>query len=407
MCRGGLEDAPLAGRAGCREVGAQVGAQIEAQLGSASRWGFLVLLAVSGCLAGPNPSRAEEPTIRVLLLEASRSLTVEAAGRQPSREARGEVRADASSLRIDGRRQQRLVMPGPGPHRIDGRRYRGAIEIEAQAGRLQVVNEVPLAAYVAGTLLGEVPESWGETVLQAQAVATRTYALHRRARAGVRAWDVEADTRGQVYLGMDGESEAAWRAVEATRDQVLTWEGEVILAAFHGTAGGRTASAEEVWGRAVPYLESVPVEGEELSPDTYWRAPVGADELGRTLATMGHPVGRPESVEIARHTPSGRSERLVIRGSQGRADVSAVELRRALGERRLRSTLFAVRSTADGFVFVGSGRGHGVGMSQWGARAMAERGADYRAILRRFYPGVRVATIRGSTTGRTATGGSW
>jgi stage II sporulation protein D len=87
--------------------------------------------------------------------------------------------------------------------------------------------------------------------------------------------------------------------------------------------------------------------------------------------------------------------------------VSAVALRRALGERRLRSTLFAVRPTTDGFVFVGSGRGHGVGMSQWGARAMAERGAHYRAILGRFYPGARVATIRGSTTGPTAAGGSW
>ncbi len=357
-------------------------------------------LALS-CFAGP--SLASEPTIRVLLLESARSTQVSAAGRSQAL----EIRAEGAGLRIDGRRHQRLEIPGPGPHRVEGRRYRGAIEIEAGSGRLQVVNEVPLAAYVAGTLLGEVPESWGETVLKAQAVATRTYALHRRARAGARGWDVEADTRGQVYLGMDGESDSAWRAVEATRDQVLTWEGELILAAFHGTAGGRTASAEEVWGRAVPYLESVPVEGEELSPDTYWRAPVGAEELGQTLAAMGHPVGRAEHVEISGRTPSGRCETLEIRGTQGRAEVSAVALRRALGERRLRSTLFAVRQTTDGFVFVGSGRGHGVGMSQWGARAMAERGAHYRAILGRFYPGARVVKIRGSAIGPTAAGGSW
>jgi len=380
---------PVAMRRGARAVVFRVGP------------GLLGLVLASGGLAAA--SRADEPTIRVLLVEAGRRLEVEAAGRSPSR----EIRADGAELRVDGRRQQRITFPGPGPHEVDGRRYRGAIEIEAGARGLRVVNEVPLAAYVAGTLLGEVPESWGETVLKAQAVATRTYALHRRARAGVRAWDVEADTRGQVYLGMDGESDAAWQAVEATRDQVLTWEGELILAAFHGTAGGRTASAEEVWGRAVPYLESVPVEGEELSPDTYWRAPIGAEELGRTLAAMGHPVGRAERVEISRRTPSGRCETLAVRGSRGHAEVSAVALRRALGERRLRSTLFAVRPSAEGFVFVGSGRGHGVGMSQWGARAMAERGADYRAILRRFYPGARVATIRGSTTGRAAAGGSW
>ena len=402
---------PVAMRLGGGEAAAPVRRAERREHGPARgvvRAGSLVGLILGlGCLATPSragePRGAEEPTIRVLLAESVRSLEVDAAGASPSL----EIQADGSGLRMAGTRRQRIVFPAPGPHRVDGRRYRGAIEVEAESGGLRVVNEVPLAAYVAGTLLGEVPESWGETVLKAQAVATRTYALHRRARAGARAWDVEGDTRGQVYLGMDGESDASWRAVEATRDQVLLWDGELILAAFHGTAGGRTASAEEVWGRPVPYLESVPVDGEELSPDTYWRAPVGADELGRTLEAMGHPVGRAEHVEIARRTPSGRCETLEVRGTRDRAEVSAVALRRALGERRLRSTLFAVRRTPDGFVFVGSGRGHGVGMSQWGARAMAERGAHYRAILGRFYPGARVATIRGSATGRTAAGGSW
>ena len=396
---------PVAMRLGGGEAAAPVGRAVRREQAPARglvRAGSLLGLIVA--LGGPaTSSRAEEPTIRVLLAEAAPSVELDAAGSSPG----VQIQPDGSALRLAGTRRQQIAFPGPGPHRVDGRRYRGSIEIEVEPAGLRVVNEVPLAAYVAGTLLGEVPESFGETVLKAQAVATRTYALHRRARAGARAWDVEADTRGQVYLGMDGESEAAWRAVEATRDQVLTWEGELILAAFHGTAGGRTASAEEVWGRAVPYLSSVPVDGEDLSPDTYWRAPVGAEELGRTLAAMGHPIGRAEHVAIARRTPSGRCETLAIRGSRGRAEVSAVALRRALGERRLRSTLFAVREAPDGFVFVGSGRGHGVGMSQWGARAMAERGAPYRAILGRFYPGARIATIRGSETGRTAAGGSW
>jgi stage II sporulation protein D len=373
-----------------------------AGLRSARRLALVLAVALVSGFGGAS-SRAEEPTIRVLLLESSHALQVDAAGRR----AGDRIEPDGSGLRVNGRREQRLELPGPGPYRIAGRRYRGAIEIDKGQAGLRVINELPVSAYVAGTLLGEVPESWGEAVLRAQAVAIRTYALHRRARAGTRAWDVEADTRGQVYLGLDGETAGAWSAVDATREQVLTWDGELILAAFHGTAGGRTASAEEVWGRAVPYLESVPVEGEELSPDTYWRVPIGADELGRTLASIGQPVGRVDHVAISERTPSGRCETLAIRGSGGRTEVSAIDLRRALGERRLRSTLFSVRNTADGFVFVGSGRGHGVGMSQWGARAMAERGANYRAILRRFYPGARLASIRGSATGLAAAGGSW
>ena len=182
---------------------------------------------------------------------------------------------------------------------------------------------------------------------------------------------------------------------------------ERILAAFHGTAGGRTASAEEVWGRPVPYLESVPVEGEELSPETYWRAPVPREDLALALARLGRDVGRVGRVEVVARTPSGRAATVRIEGSKGRAEVRAAALRRVLGETRVRSTLFDVRPTPDGVVFVGSGQGHGVGMSQWGARALAERGAGYRAILARFYPGARLVSVRGVGAGRAEAGGSW
>lgn len=348
--------------------------------------GLALALALVPGLAG-----AEEASIRVLLLDGATRVTVAPAGGKERRLGPGT----------------RLRLPGPGPHRVEGRRYRGTVGVEPGPSGLRVVNELPVDAYVAGTLLGEVHESWGEAVLQAQSVAIRTYALHRRARAGSRAWDVEADTRGQVYLGLDGESEKAWDAVRATAGQVLTWNGEVILAAFHGTAGGRTASAAEVWGREVPYLASVAVEGEELSPDTYWRAPVSAGELAAALAELGHEVGAVQRVAIAERTPSGRCASLRVSGTAGEAEVPATALRRALGERRLRSTLFDVRSTADGVVFVGSGHGHGVGMSQWGARAMAERGASYRAILGRFYPGARLVPVRRAAAVPADAGGSW
>jgi stage II sporulation protein D len=86
-----------------------------------------------------------------------------------------------------------------------------------------------------------------------------------------------------------------------------------------------------------------------------------------------------------------------VRGTEGDAELSGESLRRLLGPTRLRSTLFEVRRTADGFVFVGSGNGHGVGMSQWGARALARRGADPRQILARFYPGARIERISSQT----------
>ena len=356
--------------------------------GAAARLGAAFAVGVVACaLAVP----ASAATVRVLLLDRRESVEIEpAAGRGV------EVRIGRGELRAGGRPAGReLRFEGPGPHLVDGRRYRGAIEVSEGAEGIRVVNEVPLEAYVAGTLLGEVGAGWGAAALEAQAVATRSYALHRRAQAaravrGAGAFDVESGTLGQVYLGMDGESQVVWDAVDATRGEVLTFGGEAILAAFHGTAGGRTASAAEVWGAPLPYLVSQPVEGEEESPDTYWRTSVDADELAAALASAGRPVGRVRSVAVASRTPSGRCAALRIQGSRGAAEIPAEALRSALGEARIRSTLFAVRPVPDGFVFVGSGRGHGVGMSQWGARVMAERGADYRAILRRFYPGAEL-----------------
>jgi stage II sporulation protein D len=347
-------------------------------------------VAVAVCaLAGP----ASGATVRVLLLDRRESVQIEPAGGRPV-----EVRVGRGGMRVAGRRSGgALRLEGPGPQLVDGRRYRGAIEVLQRSEGLRVVNEVPLEAYVAGTLLGEVGPDWGTAALEAQAVATRSYALYRRARSagsmtgGLRGgFDLEAGTLGQVYLGMDGESPATWDAVDATRGEVLAFAGQAILAAFHGTSGGRTASAAEVWGEPVPYLVSQPVEGEEASPDTYWRAPVGADELTQRLARAGRPVGRVRSVAVAARSASGRCAVLRVEGSRGSAELGGEALRRLVGETRIRSTLFVVRPAGDGFVFVGSGRGHGVGMSQWGARVMAERGADYRAILRHFYPGAEL-----------------
>jgi stage II sporulation protein D len=332
--------------------------------------GFATALWIAAMAPAPASATTPSIPIRVLLLQHVSSVAVD-----------GKVRRGPGHF------------AAPGPHEVDGRRVRGSVEVIRESGGLLVVNEVPLEDYVAGTVLGEVSEGFGDAVLRAQAVAIRTYALHQRAEPHVSDYDVEAGTRSQVYLGIDGESPAALAAVDATRGQILTFQGEPILAAFHSAAGGRTATAEEVWGKDVPYLVSVGVPGEEDSPDTYWRAPFSAAEIGAALAAAGQDVGNVRDVAIAERTASGRSALVKVRGSDGTATLTGEALRRALGQTRLRSTLFEVRRTADGFVFVGSGNGHGVGMSQWGARALARRGSSYQQILARFYPGARIERI--------------
>jgi stage II sporulation protein D len=244
--------------------------------------------------------------------------------------------------------------------------------------------------YVTATLGREVYPFWHKETLKAQAVVARTYALHQMAKNAGRPFDVGAGTGSQVYGGIDAETESVRKATQKTRGEYLSFGGRPILAVYHSASGGQTATAKEVWGERVPYLISVEVPNEEDSPDTYWRTTVSRTTLERSLEPYGVAVGSIRELDIAERSPSGRATRIRIRGSKETQTVSARTLRNALGASVIRSTLYENRAAKDAFVFVGSGHGHGVGMSQWGAQAMAEDGANYREILESFYPGTNL-----------------
>jgi stage II sporulation protein D len=324
--------------------------------------------------------------IRVLLRETSAAVQVSGADGRTTRFA-----AAGAGLKVDSRTVGPVYrLHAALPMRAAGLRVRGTVEVRRAGKGLLVIAELPLEDYVAGTLGREAYRRWHPEALEAHAVVTRTYALHERALHARDPYHVRGDTGGQVYGGLDAELPEMVRATRATRGQFLAFGGSPILAVYHSAAGGMTASAEEVWGRAVPYLVSVEVEHEEESPDTYWRAAFPGTTLGRALAPVGVRVGPVREVRVAERSASGRAHRVRIRGDGGEAVLAARELRRVLGEGVIRSTLFDVRDAPEGFVFVGSGHGHGVGMSQWGAQAMATRGVGYREILAAFYPGTQL-----------------
>jgi stage II sporulation protein D len=350
----------------------------------------VLLLAAWGL--GVREAQAAEPRVRVRLFASERPITVAPEG-APTRLV-GPGRG-AAELFVDGRNHPSPLRVGAkGAVRVGGATYRGAIEVHRSASGLEVVNEVPLEDYVAGTLHREVSPHWEREALRAQAVAIRTYALHRMAVAPRgRRHDLEASPGDQVYGGIEAETSGARQACQETRGEYLVWSGRPILAAFHSTAGGRTASAEEVWGRPVPYLVSREVIGEAGSPHSAWRVGVSRAELGGALDRAGKPVGSPRGLRILERSASGRVSQLRVDGTGGSRTLSGKTLRAALGSRLLKSTLFEVQRSGEGFVFTGAGYGHGVGMSQWGARALARGGADYRKILARFYPGARLQRL--------------
>ncbi len=349
---------------------------------------LLGILAAAVATARADAPAPSEPTVRVLLLETRRSVLVRG-GAAPARATRLEAAPDG--LLADSRPVGRVwrLETGGVLHAADTR-VRGAVEVHRVPEGLRVVNRVRLEDYVAGTVGREIYPDWAPEMLKAQAVVARTYALHERGRRTRQGFDIGAGTPGQVYGGVDAETPSVWAAVRATRGEYLADPDGPILAVYHSASGGQTASAEEVWGRPIPYLVSVPVEGEEDSPDTYWRVSVSRTTLGRALASLGIRVGPVREVRVIERSRSGRAVRLRVHGADGSETLEARALRSALGEQVIRSTLFEIRDAEAGFVFVGSGHGHGVGMSQWGGQGMAKRGAGYREILAAFYPGTEL-----------------
>ena len=346
------------------------------------------LLGAALALAGPGVvvPGAAGTEIRVLLRETPHPVDVGPVGGPVTRVSP----AAGTGLRVGSRTQGSVWRLREEGLQVDGLRVRGGVEVRRTPGGLAVVNVVPLESYVAGSVGREIYAGWAPETLKAQAVVTRTYALHRSAERGGAAWDLAGDTSGQVYGGLDAESGPVVTAVRATRGEWLAWRGEPILAVFHSSSGGRTAAAEEVWGQTLPYLVSVEVEGEEGSPDTYWRATVSRPTLGRAFAPLGVRVGTIRELRVVDRWPSGRARTVRVRGRDGEETVGARAVREALGTQVIRSTLFQTRATDDAVVFIGSGHGHGVGMSQWGAEAMARRGASYHEILAAFYPGAEL-----------------
>ena len=231
-----------------------------------------------------------------------------------------------------------LVSGGAAPVELDGRRYRGSLEVASVAGRLRVVNVVPLEQYLFGVVPREVPTRWPEEALKAQAVAARSYAVAVR-RSGP--FQLYADQRSQVYGGMDAEHPATNAAVLATAGEVLLYGGRVATTYFHSTSGGRTADVGDAWpGSApVPYLVSVDDPFDAVSPYHAW-GPV-AIPAARLRAALGV-RGALLDVQVT-PTRSGRVAHVVAVGTGGRVVVQAASVRTALG---LRSTWFQLGTLA-------------------------------------------------------------
>ncbi len=276
---------------------------------------------------------------------------------------------------------------------IDGRPYRGTIEVIGTAKGLQVINELYLEDYLVGLINNEISSSWPLEVVKAQAVIARTYALFQKEKRSGELFHLSATVIDQVYKGSATEDNAALRAVRDTSGEVLTYKGEIALALYHSNAGGKTESAANVWGKDYTYLRSVKSPYDSKAHNFEWSYAIGAEALERSLRAANLDIEKIKGIRIRKRSRSKRVISLEIIGRGGSVKLTGERLRAILGYGNIKSTLFRVRKRRSNFVFTGKGSGHGVGLSQWGAKGMAGAGRKYKGILSYYYPGTRLQKV--------------
>jgi stage II sporulation protein D len=310
------------------------------------------------------------------------------------------------------------------------RRYRGTLVLRAEGEGLQAINRLPLESYLMGVVGSEMPNSWPLAALQAQAVASRTYALQQLRPAAP--YDLMATVASQVYKGVESESASVREAVASTHAEVLMHGERLINAVFHSSSGGLTENSGDLWSRQLPYLVSVP-DDDAISPVSRWEKTFSPEALRQAFEEIGGAL----TIQPLETSKTGRLRRARVIGPRGELVLTGSALRERLG---LRSTLVRFRfepaertsageAMADGLtppppvlgerssqeagsplstaapanllslaapspamrlVAEGRGYGHGVGMSQWGAYALALRGKSHEDILRHYYRGAEL-----------------
>lgn len=250
--------------------------------------------------------------------------------------------------------------------------------------------------YLIGAVAAEMPASFSDEALKAQAVACYTYALwivENADRAPDELFDISDDSnKHQGYLAEEYLKEK-WgdkyekyyqkikNAVTQTRGEYLSFSDEPAMTVFHGLSSGKTVSCKELWGYDIPYLVSVDAPGDKLSPDLISENVYTKEEFNAiTEEITGEKISPDYKADTSDTTDEGYVNSLKINGKV----ISCTDIRSAFS---LKSSRFKMKATENDVVFTVYGKGHGIGMSQYSADFMARQGSDYKEILEHFYPG--------------------
>lgn len=405
---------------------------------------FIVLLMIFFCGCTPrstlktpeaDTARGPEPTIRVgladetglpprLLFKGSYTLTLEEAVYHLD-ESVGEfeVLNQEPFLVLQSKRRyfslpnfQHLVFRPADPGQSfqwNGTLYQGELVIHYMNGEIVAVNVLPVETYLLGVVPHEIPSNTADykEAVYAQAIAARSYALYRIGNPVNTLFDLWSDERDQVYKGIAKIPEIAQKAVNDTRGVALTKNSQPTVAYYHASSGG-ILEGEKIGedGTVLPTYDRMDGEfNDKASPDYRWReyrkAEVILNNLAKEFSLDPNLVqswidnGFRMTIEINERSASGRVQKMTIQADDHNFTISRDQVRRILADesgKALPSNLFFLVPIPDKeneFYIYGAGKGHGRGMSQWGAIGLAMKGQTYRRILSFYYPDLEITKM--------------
>ena len=332
-----------------------------------------------------------------------------------------------------------------------GYKWYGGFEYRrSTGGNLNVINVVDVDDYVKGVLPYEMSPAWPLEALKAQAVCARTYALLQTKHRDSYRFDVCTTTDCQVYQGANQASALTDRAVEETAGMAAMYGGKYAETYYYASNGGASESSENVWSMPLPYLvgKEDPYEGTISIPDYVYTMTYSYSQLSALLKSKGYSIGTVSSAYVSRTTPTGNVAEITFRDTAGKTVVITKEACRSVLETKsMRFTISgggsggswqvnpsggalsslsgaytvtasgvsayeggdayvitasgvsrlqkppAVSGSGSGITISGTGWGHGVGMSQYGAKAMAELGRTYEEILHFYFTGITIGSV--------------
>ncbi len=270
--------------------------------------------------------------------------------------------------------------------------YRGELLLLTNGDKknITIVNNVDLEDYLLSVVSSEIPSKWNKEALKAQTVAARSYSLGYLGRRIEKGYDLESTVEDQVYLGIVSEKKSTTQAVKGTKGIILVDKNnKPIIALYHSSGGGYTDSVDNLWDEKPvenisDYIKPKP-DYDQNSPHFKWTRSYKVQELNKLLSSLN--LGEITDIVPLKRSIANRIMWIKIKGIKKEITIRGEEFRKLL---KLPSSKFNLAIENDVVKFTGNGYGHGLGMSQWGAKALAERGYTYERILAHYYDGARL-----------------